>query len=182
MIRSLEHSLSVSIRPVTLAEFETLIPALADLLRDSVNRGASLGFMAPLAHHEARNYWLSLRGEMQTGTRLLLAATIDGRLIGSGQLSLPVWSSATHRAEIQKLFVASAARGLGIGKSLMAALHDLARQRGRSLVLLGTRSGDSPEKFYKALGYREAGVIPGYTIDSSGQRHDSLMLYRQLSG
>ena len=181
MTRTLQHSMPIGIRPVAPAELESLAPALTDLLRDSVNRGASLGFMPPLAHDEGRAYWLSLRSELQAGSRLLLGAYLDSQLIGSGQLALASWPNAQHRAEIQKLFVASAARGLGIGRSLMVALHDAARLHGRSLLVLGTRHGEAPEKFYKRFGYREAGVIPGYTVGPAGERFDNLTLYRELA-
>jgi len=35
--------------------------------------------------------------------------------------------------------------------------------------------------FYRQLGYREAGVIPGYTTDAAGDRRDHVSMYRQLS-
>lgn len=176
----MQTSLSTSIRSVSPVEFGNLIQALTDLLADSVNHGASLGFIPPLARHEGRNYWLSLRGELRAGSRLLLAAYTQGRLVGSGQLTLPSWPAAQHRAEIQKLVVDSAVRGQGVGKALMAALHDAAHQRGRSLIVLGTRRGEPPEQFYRQLGYREAGVIPGYSLGPAGERYDSLSMYRQL--
>jgi hypothetical protein len=62
----------------------------------------------------------------------------------------------------------------------MAALHDTARQHGRNLLLLNTRRGGRAEEFYKRLGYREVGVVPGYTMGASGERYDSMALYHQL--
>jgi hypothetical protein len=61
----------------------------------------------------------------------------------------------------------------------MAALHGWARQRGRSLVLLNARR-DVAERFYKPLGYREVGVIPGYSLGSNGERIDTVSLYTEL--
>jgi acetyltransferase len=177
----MQTSLSTSVRSVSPVEFENLVPVLTELLADAVNHGAALGFIPPLARHEGNTYWLSLRAELRAGSRLLLAAYARGRLVGSGQLAFPSWPNAQHRAEIQKLIVDSAMRGQGVGKSLMAALHDAAHQRGRSLVVLGTRRGEPPEQFYKQLGYREAGVIPGYSMGPAGERYDSLSMYRQLS-
>lgn len=173
--------MSTSLRSVSPFELENLVPELTGLLADSVSRGASLGFMAPLAYREGQTYWRSLVPELQAGSRLLLAAFIESQLLGSGQLAFPAWPNARHRVEIQKLFVAAEARGRGIGRSLITALHDAARQRGRSLVVLGTRRGEPAEKFYKQLGYLEAGVIPGYAIGPAGERHDNVTLYRQLS-
>jgi acetyltransferase len=175
--------MSISIRPVSPTELENLLPDLIELLRDTVNGGgAALGFLPPLTHEAARDYWLSLRPALQAGSRLLFAAYAEDRIIGSGQLTFPVWPNARHRAELQKLFVSSGARGRGIGKSLMAALHDTARQRGRSLILLGARRGGRAERFYKGLGYREVGVIPGYALGPAGERYDNVSLYHELLG
>jgi GNAT superfamily N-acetyltransferase len=169
-----------NIRSISFTELERILPALVDLLRDSVNAGASLGFLPPLTHDEGRRYWLSLRADLQAGARVLLAAFSEGRIVGSGQLMLPSWPNARHRAELQKLFVAAGLRERGVGKALMDALHVEARQRGRSLLLLNTRRGEAPEGFYKGLGYREVGVVPGYTRGPGGERFDNVTLYQDL--
>jgi acetyltransferase len=173
--------LSLQIRLVSPTELESLLPALVELLRDTVNGGMSMSFLPPLTHDEARDYWLSLRPELQAGSRLLLAAYTEDGIVGSGQLSLSPWPNSRHRAELQKLFVATALRGRGVGKSLMAALHDAARRHGRSLLLLNTRRGEPSEAFYKGLGYGEVGVIPGWTVGSAGERYDHVTLYQELS-
>ena len=174
------HRLRNSPRSLSALELENLVPELTGLLADSVSRGASLGFIAPLTYRDGEAYWRSLMPELQAGSRLLLAAFVEGQLLGSAQLAFPTWPNAQHRVEIQKLFVAAEVRGRGIGRSLMTALHAAARQRGRSLVVLGTRHGDPAERFYKQLGYREGGVIPGFTTDAAGARHDHVSMYRQL--
>jgi GNAT superfamily N-acetyltransferase len=173
--------MSTGIRPITSPELKHLLPVLVELLRDTVNGGAPLGFLSPLTRDEARVYWLSLRPELQAGSRLLLAAHTEDRIVGSGQLAFPSSPNARHRAELQKVFVASTLRGRGVGRSLMAALHDTARRHGRSLLLLNTRRGEPAEAFYKGLGYREAGVLPGWTVGPAGERYDHVTLYQELS-
>jgi GNAT superfamily N-acetyltransferase len=169
----------IQIRPVTAAEFSSLVPVLVKLLIDTVDEGASLGFLSPVAPMTAWRYWLAVGRELQVGSRLLVGVFRDGRIAGSGQLVLPSLPNAQHRAEVQKLFVERALRGCGVGASLMTALHAWARQRGRSLVLLNARR-DVAERFYKPLGYREIGVIPGYSLGSSGERIDTVSLYTEL--
>ena len=102
------------------------------------------------------------------------------RIVGSGQLALPPLPNAVHRAEVQKLFVDAALQGQGVGRSLMAALHGTARRHGRSLVLLNTRPNGRAQRFYEDLGYREAGVIPGYTLGSGRDRLDSVVMYQDI--
>jgi GNAT superfamily N-acetyltransferase len=174
-------AMPISIHRVTAVDLEQQLAAFASLLSESVHSGASLGFLPPLPRTEAAAYWLSLRTELRAGSRLLLAAYADGSLIGTGQLALPAWPNARHRAEVQKLIVTSTAMGHGVGGSILAALHAGARERGRSLLLLNTRRGGRPESFYKALGYRVAGVIPGYTVGPAGQRMDTVTLYHELT-
>ena len=167
------------IRVLAHDEVERMAPVLADLLRESVNRGASLGFIPPLGRSKGLEYWLNLCPELRAGQRLLLVAHVRSRLIGAGQLAFPAWPNGQHRAEIQKLLVATPYRGRGVGTALMTALHQAAHQHGRTLILLGTRSGEPPERFYKGLGYQTAGVIPGYSTGPAGDRYDNTLLYRR---
>lgn len=80
-------AMSLSIRLVSHTELERLTPSLVELLRDTVNGEVPLGWLPPLSRDTARDYWLSLRAELQAGSRLLLAAYAGGGIVGSGQLS-----------------------------------------------------------------------------------------------
>ena len=173
--------MSITIRSLSIGELENKLDEVAALLKASVDAGAGLGFLPPLAPAEAKVYWLSLRSELRAGSRLLLAACAADRVVGTGQLAFAQHSNAPHRAELQKLFVDGALRGRGVGRLLVSALHDAARQRGRSLLVLSTRHGLPPERFYRGLGYREAGLIPGFSRGPAGERYDSLTLYQELS-
>lgn len=181
MTTATHQTTSPCIQLVSPAALDKLLPELVELLRDTVNGGASLGFLPPISRDESRNYWLSLRPELQAGSRILLAACGEHRLEGTVQLALSPWPNARHRAELQKLFVSPALRGRGLGKSLMAAAHTTALQLGRTLLSLTTRWGGPAEVFYKELGYRQVGVIPGWTVGPAGERYDHVTLYRELS-
>lgn len=171
----------LAIRPIAADELDNHVASLAQILAQTVDAGASLGFLPPLHREEARGYWRSLRAELHAGTRLLLVALADGSIVGSGQLALSVAPSMRHTAQVQKLIVAPSMQGRGVGKALIAALHEAAWRRGRSLLTLGTRRGGPPESLYRRLGYREVGVIPGNSTDAAGIRHDTVMLYRELA-
>lgn len=169
------------IRSITGLELVPLLPDLTDLFQEIVNGGSPLGFLAPITQETSRSYWISLIRELESGSRLLLVASSENVVVGSGQLSLSQRPNSPHRAELEKLFVARESRGRGIGRSLVQALHEAARQRGRTLIRLSTRHGEPAEEFYKSLGYRTVGVIPGWTIDRSGERYDHVELYQDLS-
>lgn len=174
-------SMAVTIKVLSPRELEGALATLVERLLECVNEGASLGFASPLERPEALVYWRSLAPQLQNGSRVLLAAYLQDRIIGSGQLALAPQSNARHRATLEKIFVSSALRGRGIGRSIVLALEDAARLRSRSLLLMGARRGDRSEALYKKLGYQEYGIIPGYSLDRDGTRHDNVCLYRELS-
>jgi ribosomal protein S18 acetylase RimI-like enzyme len=132
------------------------------LLQDAVDSGASVGFLPPLSREAASDYWLSVFADVDAGHRLVLGAMDEARLVGSVQLELARKPNASHRAEVQRLLVHRSVRRQGIGERLMRALHELARQHGRTLLVLDTRQGDAAEQLYQKLGYTKSGVIPGY--------------------
>jgi acetyltransferase len=173
--------MSTHIQSLSADELADEVGTFVDLIQEAVANGASLGFLAPVPRDTALRYWLSLRDEMRAGTRLLLAARANGRMVGTGQLVLSGWPNSLHRAEVQKLVVDGSLRGLGIGQTLMGALHEAALERGRTLIMLATRHGGRALRFYERLGYRVAGVVPGHTVDADGTRHGTATLYRDLA-
>ena len=171
--------MSIAIRTVSADELPRLVPALVAILVETVADGASLGFLPPVVPAEAGAYWTSLCPELRAGRRVIVGAFSDHEIVGSGQLVLPFLPNARHRVELQKLFVSRSQRGKGLGASLVAALHQSARDCGRTLVLLNARRSVA-EGFYKPLGYREIGVIPGYSMSADGDRIDTVSLYQEL--
>ena len=177
---SIATSPRTMLRLVPPRDLPFLLPALSDLLTDSVNRGASLGFVPPIDMAAAHRYWLSLVPSLEDKSRVLLAAYREHRIIGTAQLLLAGSPNSQHRAEVQKVFVTARLRGQGVGRSLMLGLHEMAQRSGRTLLLLHTRCGNPAEQLYRGLGYREVGVVPGYTVGAKGERYDSLNMYLEL--
>ena len=173
--------MTVVIRTVSPAEVVHLLPRLIDVLVETANSGTPLGFLVPATRADVRNYWLGLLPELESKARLLVAAYEGGRIVGSGQLLFPSAPAGRHRAELQKLFVAEPQRGQGVGQGLVEALHDAALRRGRSLISLNVRRGAVAEGFFRVQGYTEAGTIPGYSMDASGEPHSAVIFYRHVS-
>lgn len=173
--------MSVRIRRLEREAATDLLPGLAALLADCVNAGASLGFWAPLRPSRALAYWHEVLGEVEDGGVLLLVAEDDAGVAGSVQLELCGKDNGQHRAEVRKLMVLADRRRAGAGRALMQAAEAEARSRGRTLLVLDTRTGDASEKFYRALGYAPAGSIPGFVREADGSASDTTYYYRHLA-
>lgn len=140
---------------------------LSTLLIDSVQNGASVGFLAPLPASRAIAYWEDVFASLGVGLVLWVAEQGE-QVVGSVQLSLCQKENGRHRAEVQKLFVLKAFRGQGIASKLLADLESFARADGRTLLVLDTQTGSPAEGVYRHLGWQRAGDIPGYTTTPDG--------------
>lgn len=169
-----------SIDPLTPETAEAALPALVELLRDSVAAGASIGFLWPLSVADAQTYWQEVVSEALQGVRVLLLARQDGRIVGSVQLSPCPRQNGWNRAEVQKLLVHTHWRQQGIARALMAAVEQQALARNRHLLYLDTEPGKPAEQLYEKLGYTRAGVIPNYACTPDGVLHGTVLFYREL--
>jgi acetyltransferase len=174
-------SAAPSIAAPTAAEVPSLLPALRELLRDAVASGASVGFLPPLGDAEADEYWAGVVAALREGSRVLLVARDDaGTVTGTVQLDLPTRANGLHRAEVAKLLVHRRARRQGLGRALMLALEETARDLGRTTLILDTRDGDPSCLLYEGLGYSRVGVIPQYARSADGTLHATAFYFKLL--
>ncbi len=149
---------------------------LSELIIKVVEDGASIGFLPPLLHSDAVNYWENVESD----DTILLVATIKDTVVGSVQLQLSSKPNGRHRAEIAKLMTHPDFRRKGIGRVLMQAAEEMAIQENRSLLVLDTREGDPSNFLYSSLGYIHAGRIPNYAISSNGELDATIFYYKSL--
>ncbi len=174
--------MSLDISELRAAEAMDHVAELGALLHACVHAGASIGFVLPFAEAEAEAYW---RGKVlprvADGCVVLMVARRDGRIVGSVQLDHDTPPNQPHRAEVRKLLVHPDCRRRGIATALMAAIEARAAALGRRLLTLDTRTGDHAEPLYAALGYRVAGIIPGYCRDPFEAKLDpTTVMYKAL--
>jgi GNAT superfamily N-acetyltransferase len=83
-----------------------------------------------------------------------LLAEVDGQVVGLA-LHRPSYSTFDGRPGlyVEDLFVAESARGLGIGRMLMARLAAIARERGCSRMSLAVLHWNPARDFYRRLGF-----------------------------
>ncbi len=156
-------------------------PALVGVLKDSVDGGASVGFLPPLDPGEARRYWQDVCAVIAKGSRRIwVAREPGGAVTGTIQLDLETRPNGSHRAEVMKLMVHSPSRRRGIGRALMRAAEEEARRLGRTTLVLDTREGDPSEALYRSLGWERAGAIPCYARSADGALDPSAFYYKLL--
>ncbi len=163
------------------AEALSAVAELSLVLVDSVDNGASVGFLPPLAGEEAAAYWRDVCADVERGRVLLFGAQVDGQLVGTVQLQPSPKANGSHRAEVAKLLVHTAFRRRGIARGLMAALEAEARRMQRTTLVLDTRQGDPSELLYTGIGYVKAGAIPAYCRSANGQLDATVIYYKLLS-
>ena len=134
-------------------------PQLTDLLLDAFAHGASMGFTSAPAAPELDRYWRGVQAGVRDGSRMLLAASHEGRLLGTVQLELYQRPNGCDGAELQKMMVHSRARRRGIGSVLLRAAEAETRALGRTLLFLDTESGSGAEHLYYGLGYTRVAEV-----------------------
>ena len=156
------------------------LDALAEVLVDCVEGGASVSFMHPLSHDRALAFWQRIAQDVRDGKRALIVAEDDAGICGTVQLVLDVPENQPHRAELVKMLVHRRARRHGLGATLMRAAESTARECGRTLLVLDTVTDSAGERLYTRLGWRRLGVVPNYALMPDGAPCDATFFYREL--
>jgi len=155
--------------------------ALANLLIDCVEGGASVGFMLPLEHERAEAFWVTVLESSSRGERIVVVAEErgTGAVVGTVQVVLTAPENQPHRGEITKMLVHRRARRRGLGEALMLAAEAAALEAGKTLLMLDTASADAA-RLYHRLGWGRVGVIPRYALWPGGGFVDTTIFYKDL--
>jgi GNAT superfamily N-acetyltransferase len=170
----------IEIRRLDGAELREQLGALAAVLVDCVEGGASVGYMAPFSHEQARAAFEGFAAEVEQGRRLLLAAFADGELVGTVQVVLATPPNQPHRGEIARMLVRRSARRRGIAQRLMAQAEQEARAEGKTLLVLDAVTGGDAARLYGRLGWTTVGVIPNYALYPDGRPCDTTVFWKAL--
>jgi GNAT superfamily N-acetyltransferase len=145
-----------------------------------VSRVAPVSFMSPLRPDQALGFFRKVAASVAAGETVLLAARLDGRVVGTVQLGLDTPPNQPHRADIKKMLVHRSARGRGIGAALMARVEEEARQRGRWLLVLDTVPGENGHRLYLRAGWQQTGIVPDYALFPDGRLCDTAVMWKRL--
>jgi GNAT superfamily N-acetyltransferase len=154
---------------------------LVDLLADAIDGGASVNYVIPYRRDDLEAYWSRVEEDVANGSRVVLVILEDDRVMGSVQLVPSRKPNQPHRADVEKLLVHSSSRRRGAGTALMSAVECAARDRGRWLLTLDTRSDSTADVLYPRWGWHAVGRIPDYALDPDGKPAACTFYWKRLA-
>jgi GNAT superfamily N-acetyltransferase len=136
--------------------------------------------MHPLAPAKAQAFWRRVAAGVAAGERALLVAEDDAGIVGTVQLVLDQPENQPHRADLSKMLVHRRARRRGLGAALLLAAEQMARDCGKTLLVLDTVTGSDAERLYARMGWVRVGAIPNYALLSRGGLCSTTVFYKAL--
>ena len=134
-------------------------PGQLDPVRE-IFREYARGLEVDLCFQDFESELATLPGEYAPPRGALLLAIVNGALAGCCALRPMDAADYPNAAEMKRLYVRPAFRGLGLGRQLAEAALDAARQGGYASVLLDTLDEmEAARALYEDLGFEE---IPPY--------------------
>jgi len=156
------------------------ISGLAEVLIDCVEGGASVSFMHPLTRNRAVAFWSRVGQDVAAGRRALLVAEDAQGICGTVQLAFDLPENQPHRADLAKMLVHRRARRQGVGAALVQAAESMARECGKTLLVLDAVTNGNAARLYERLGWVRVGDIPGYALTPRGEPCSTTVFYRNL--
>jgi|SRR5580658_70855 GNAT superfamily N-acetyltransferase len=170
----------IEIRVLSAPEARRYVGELADVLVDCVEGGASVSFMAPFSKDEALSFFEKVIDGVERGERILIAAFLDSKLVGTVQILTATPPNQPHRADIAKLLVHRSARGHAISVHLMERAEEASRAAGKTLLVLDSVTGGEGARLYMRLGWNVVGVIPNYALFPDGRFCDTTVFWKAV--
>ncbi len=168
------------IRRLDASEAKSRVSELADILLDCVAGGASVSFMADISREDALSFWVKIAAGASDGSRVLLVAESEGKLIGTVQVVASGIPNQPHRSDLSKMLVLNKARGKGVGAALLKAAEEESRNAGWWLMVLDTVTDSDGERLYRRGGWVSVGVIPNYALWPDGTLCGTRYFYKDL--
>lgn len=138
--------------------------------------GGAVGWLSVPPPAEVQ-IWLD--GLLASGARLAVAER-DGELLGCGAWRRFDGAALGRMAELKKLMTLPAARGQGVGRSVVEALVQDAKTAGIELLTLECRGNNHAAlHLYVSLGFVVTGRRPD-AVAVGDERFDQVLLHRDL--
>jgi GNAT superfamily N-acetyltransferase len=170
---------AVELSTLDAAAIEAAASDLGEVLADCVNGGASVNFMLPYGREDAAAFFRKVATSVARGDTILIAARLNGRIVGTVQLGIDMPPNQPHRADVKKLLVCRDARNNGVGNALMERIEQVARDKSRTLLVLDT-ANEAAERLYARRGWQRLGVVPDFALWPAGGYCDTIFFWKKL--
>lgn len=158
---------------------EELYRQIHRILYDVADDGGAIGWLVPPAPDETRAWAGGVLADVAAGDGALCLAVVDGVAQGTGcwrRSKAPIFR---HGAEVTKIMAHPSARGLGLGRSITAAVVAHAEAAGIETLQLGVRGNNHLAiALYEEVGFQEWGRLPN-AIEVGNLRFDEVRMYRK---
>jgi GNAT superfamily N-acetyltransferase len=147
---------------------------------DVTNAGGAVGFVPPVTPDDVTPLLDRLLDGVRAGRDVLVVLRVGGRLGGFATIVASSSPLRRHWATVLRVQIHPSRQGAGLGRVLMAGVHEAARERGREFLCLSARGGTGVERFYRGLGYTEYGRLPGAIRVAPGDDREEILLTVRL--
>jgi phosphinothricin acetyltransferase len=165
--------MSLRVRPTADPD----LPAITAIYADAVIHGtASFELEAPTEGEMARR-----RAALLDAGYPYLAAEADGVVLGYAYAG-PYRPRAAYRSTVEdSVYVASQARGQGIGRALLSALIERCETLDFRLMVavIGDEASSGSIRLHQSLGFERTGTLPGIGY-KHGRWLASVLMHRRL--
>jgi acetyltransferase len=141
----------------------------------------ALGALNTMGRSALERWYHRVVAGLEDRERVLVVAEEEGRLRGMAQLVFSGATNAAHRAEVQRVGVATDAQGRGIGRNLIATIEEVAGEHHVTLLWLTTHADTEACAFYEAVGYTRLGTMPNYSRRPDGTLWPGAFYFRELT-
>jgi ribosomal protein S18 acetylase RimI-like enzyme len=109
----------------------------------------------------------------------VLGAFCDARLVAIAGFAIQQGQKKAHRGTLWGMYVRPNARKTGIGRRLVEAIVDLARQHVELVQLTVVRDNEQARRLYASLGFVEYGVEKK-ALKQDGRYYDEVLMAKDL--
>jgi ribosomal-protein-alanine N-acetyltransferase len=161
---------AISIRPAEPRDAQ----AIATMSRDFIESG--LGWK-----YDAARVLRAMRDRETLAVVACESGKAASARLGGTVAGFAIMEFGDERAHLVLLAVRPSHRRLGIGQRLLDWLLESARVAGMASIHLELRAGnDAARRFYRAMGFYETVLVPGYYRSGEGRKEGALRMLRVL--
>jgi len=113
------------------------------------------------------------------GSSTVLGAFLDAELVGTVGFAIQQGQKQAHKGMLWGMYVRADARGIGVGRRLVEAALDLARQRVELIQLTVVRENEQARRLYASLGFLDYGLEKN-SLKQDGGYYDEVLMAKDL--